>query len=520
MIHIRRTSEAKQYKRTLNWSWKTCLEIFTLLYIGAEILCQEFLMCYITSHYQPLAQFLSTVKVGMLWAGFALTAANVLFGMGWRSSRRVFLLYGVCIIDALASFMATSDIKLAWIHKMMRETTTVVLFYCAAKSVRKDFIRRWLHRFYWVSLFFWSAMCCLSLCQFALMLGGDGALTTDILLLRGIGYYGRRLYGAFNILEYGAVTSLMIMLAGGYYFARARIGAERILLVLCNAPLLLYLVLSGSRNAQVALYLSLFLGAGMVFLKRASAFGNRDRNRLMAMVVALAVVACAHLGYIAIQRGAGHVPRLFSSYSGILSQNSAVQASSADEGNNALDEGKETETGLFDRIDVKEDISTNRFSIWKDYIGLWKEYGLFGLSSTYDGRYIQEHHPDLFICEYIREYYPESYAKGSVYHPHNGYLKTLVSTGYLGFALLMLFLLGSVRDVWMAICASKRIRPELLFPLLMVAAGCSSTMFDLELFFVFNPITYIFWLAFGILMEQAGKVKKPETAGNKEIMNK
>ena len=126
---------------------------------------------------------------------------------------------------------------------------------------------------------------------------------------------------------------------------------------------------------------------------------------------------------------------------------------------------------------------------------------MFGLSSTYDSWYIKEHHPDLFICTYVA---------GSVYHTHNSYLKTLVSTGYLGFAFLMLFLLGGALDVWKALKRSEKIPPKMLFALLVVVAGCSSAMFDLEIFFVYNPITYIFWLALGILMKLAGEVGAAE----------
>ena len=493
-------------------SGKKALEYLTIFYMGAAILCQELRMCYFAYHFLPLTKLLHHAEAFMIWAGLVLTALNILFGTGWRKSRRVFLLYGICLLDATASFRAAGGLEPAWQQRLKCEIGILVLFYCAAQSVRADLLGRLLHRFYWFGLLFWSMMCCLSLCQFALMIGIDGTRIASFPPLKGLGYYGHRLYGTFNTLEYGTVTSLMIMLAGGYWFVKTHIRAERILLALCNVPLLFYLVLSGSRNAQLALYLSLFLGAGIVCFKSSIASRILGKKRLMAMMVALAVVAVAHLGYIAIQRAAERVPELFSDYSGFLARDSSVQDPSVDESEGTSDGEAEPESRLLERIDTKGDISTNRFSIWKDYIGLWREYGPLGLSSTYDSRYIQEHHPDLFICEYIRETNPEGYAMGRIYHPHNGYLKILISTGYLGFAFLMVFLFGSVKDVWKAIRGCEKIRPELLFSLMMVAAGCSSAMFDLELFFVFNPISYLFWLALGVLMKQAGEGKKVETA--------
>ena len=498
MIHTEKMSETIQHKRLSGWDWKICLEFLTLLYIGAEILCQEFRMCYFTSHFQPITQRIPLIEAYMLRAGLVLIAANVLFQTGWRRSRRVLFLYGICILDALSSFMAVGGIELAWKQQLKREIITVVLFYCAAQSVREDLSRRSLHLFYWIWLLFWSTMCCLSLCQFALMLGKSGTRTAEILLLQGPGYYARRLFGVFDTPEFSAMTSLMIMLGGGYVFASTRSIVERGLLAVFNVPLLFFQVLSGSRNAQLALYLCLFLGIGIVYFKKMPASVGRGLRASVAIAVALAVVAGAHLGYITIQRTAEHIPDLFTDYSGSLAQNKAVQSTSAEDGKETQEE---IPGGLLERVDIKEDIATNRFSIWKDYLSMWKEYGLFGLSSTYDSRYIKEHHPDLFIC---------TYEAGSVYHTHNGYLKTLVSTGYLGFAFLMLFLLSGALDVWKALKRSEKIPPKMLFALLVVVAGCSSAMFDLEIFFVYNPITYIFWLALGILMKLAGEVGAAE----------
>ena len=501
-------------ERLSNRNWKICLELLTLFFIGVEILWQECRVCYFTLSFPPLTEHLYPIESYTLRAGFALTVANVLFLTGWRKSKRVVLLYGILFLDALSSFVAAGGVELMWGQQLSREIITVVLFYCAAQSMREGLLGRLLHHFYWLWLLLWSVMCCVSLAQFALMLC-DGTRMTNILQLLGAGYYGHRLFGMFTSPEYGAMTSLLIILAGGYYFVSTRSRAERTLLAICNVPLLFYLVLSRSRNAQVALYLSLLLGAGIVHFKRTSVSWTCGRRRLMAMVVAFAVVAGTHLGYVIIQRTAEHIPSFFSDYFGSLSRETSLQSSSPYESTEAseertetpeagtetlqLEEEEETKNRLLDRIDTEGNIDTNRFSIWKDYISLWKEYGLFGLSSTYDSQYIMKHHPDLFICEYN---------PGSVYHSHSGYLKTLVSTGYLGIALLMLFLLGVVKNGWKAICEMKKTRPELLFPLLVVVAGCSSAMFDLELFFVFNPISYLFWLALGIFMKQAVEVKE------------
>lgn len=498
-------------ERLSNGNWKKCLELLTLFFIGVEILWQECRVCYFTLRFMQLSEHLYQIESYTLRAGFALTAANVLCGTGWRSSRRVIFLYGICLLDGLASFRA-GGVELAWIQQLTREIITVVLFYCAAQSVREGLLGRLLHLFYWLWLLPWSMMCCLSLGQFALMFC-EGSRIINIMQLLGVGYYGHRLFGVFTWPEYRAVISLLIMLAGGYYFVSTRSRAERVLLALCNVPLLFYIVLSRSRNAQVAFYLSLFLGTGIVHFKRSSVSWTRGRRRLMAMMVAFFVVAGAHLGYVTIQRTSEHIPNFFSDYFSSLSKEPSPQSSSPAESTEESEEQteipeeetetleEETKNRLLDRIDTEGNIATNRFSIWKDYLSLWKEYGLFGLSSTYDSWYIKEHHPDLFICTYVA---------GSVYHTHNGYLKTLVSSGYLGFTFLMLFLLGGALDVWKALKRSEKIPPKMLFALLVVVAGCFSTMFDLEIFFVFNPITYIFWLALGILMKLAGEVGAAE----------
>lgn len=505
MIHNEKTHDAGMSK----WSMGTVLGFLTLLYIGMLVMCQELRMCYIVTHLSTIKRFLPREEAFSLRAGLVLTAANVLFATGWRKNRRVFLLYMICLLDAAVSFLAVGGVELAWKQQLKREIITVVLFYCAVQSIGDSLLHRMLHFFYWLWLLLWSILCDLSLCQFALMIGKDGTRIAGVQLLLGDGFFEHRLFGVFTSPEYGAVTSLMIMLAGAYFYMTAQRRVERVLLVLCNAPILCYQVLSGSRNAQLALYLCVFLGVWIVCLKRPLLPCGGRRKALLALTVAISVVAGAHMGYLAIKSTAEHVPNLFSNYSGPLARDAVVQSPSTDEGKETPDGGTETKGKLLERTDTKGNIGTNRFSIWKDYISLWKEYGLFGLSSTYDMRYIQEHHPELFICEYVRIHKPNDYAAGQVYHTHNGYLKTLVSTGYLGFALLMLFLFGGAIDVWRTIRKSREISPELLFPLLVVVAGCLSAIFDLELFFVFNPISYIFWLALGILMKQTTHLHGP-----------
>ena len=471
--------------RVKNWA-----ETITFCFIGASVLWHG-LERYKAVARACIALGISDMARLLRIIGLILATVNLLIWKKRALGGRAYLLYGICLLDALASFTMRRYGLADSMMQVEREIITVSLFYCAAQRGGKNY-RSFLHLLYWMMLLLWSVLACLSLCQFVLQIGTGGMREALVPFLKGNGYYGHRLYGVFPWPEFGAVTSLLLILSGAYFFFTSSRKLEKIALTALNIPLLLYMMLSMTRNAQAALYLCLFSGTFLSVLKRPSLHEKKAGKTLLAMAAAVGVVLTAHVAWKTALNTAEYFPRMASDYSGPLARNRADLE---------LPQQEPTEEKLLERIDTKDNISTNRFYIWADYMGLWKEYGLIGLSSTKYGYYIQEHHPDLFVCLYAREKTPDAVEKGLIYHPHNGYLMTLVSTGFLGFSLLLLFLGRNALDVLAFLRNSDSIPAEVIFPLLIVLAGCFASLFDIELFFVFNPVSDIFWICFGLLIK-------------------
>ena len=170
------------------------------------------------------------------------------------------------------------------------------------------------------------------------------------------------------------------------------------------------------------------------------------------------------------------------------------------------DKDKKTQSGrkaLLNRRIRSGDITTGRLRIWRDYLSLSGEIGLFGLSPENASFFIQEHDPDLYIASFIRENYPKNYAAGYVFHTHSGYLRVFVSTGFVGSALLLIFMaLCAIRAI-RYVGAVKAVSPAFLFSFLAVLAGASSALFDNEIFFTQNPTSLVFWLCLCVMVKSS-----------------
>ena len=172
-------------------------------------------------------------------------------------------------------------------------------------------------------------------------------------------------------------------------------------------------------------------------------------------------------------------------------------------GEKAEDTENTQEEGLLDRRYKGGELSNGRRDIWSNYLSMAGEIGLIGFSPENAGFVIQKIHPELYICRIIRRHQPDLYKTGYVYHTHSGYLRVFVATGFLGLALLIIFIIRCAHAVFRQILRSRSLSLEFLFSLLIVVAGAVTAMFDNELFFNMNPESLIFWAALAILIKNA-----------------
>jgi O-antigen ligase len=163
---------------------------------------------------------------------------------------------------------------------------------------------------------------------------------------------------------------------------------------------------------------------------------------------------------------------------------------------------KEIDDNLLFRDGVDSDVSNGRTNIWIDYLSLYKEVGLIGISPGNYMGYVLENHEDLFIVEDIRLNYPAKYESGIIYHPHNGYLYVFISTGVLGAAFLIAFIVLCAIRLIKKLMKDKTSSYLFICAFVLVVTGAISSLFDTGLFFQNNPHSSVFWIALGVLMKE------------------
>lgn len=456
-------------------------------------------------------------------------------------------LSGICAAAAISSFMMRQYGCANNLDTILWEVIIFALFYGAVYITPMSLLRRFIPLAYGIFLVFWSAVCALSCTQYLLQIGRDGLNHSSSVWLGGEGFsfHRHRLIGLFGYPEYGAVTGIMLFAVGAYYFRKTKQPLIKAAIVILNIPVFFYLVLSLSRNALLALLEIVFLG---VFLLSWKSMRKKSENNRIGRPFLLGLIAAAVLliVYLAAAKVSGYLPGFFSSpeesaagYSPVAgfaeqkttraSQFNGPVLSSLVTDKNRLrqvispgdgqirttaaksKEGDDNENEMkLSRYYGNGDISTGRGKIWKSYFSISKEFGLFGLSPENAGFYIQEHHPDLFICTFIKRTDEPLYNSGYVFHPHSGYLKTFVSTGFLGLCFMLLFIGMCAWTVIRCIIQSRRLSDEFIFSLLVCVVGASAALFDLELFFNTNPTSLIFWSSLAILLKitPTGKTAK------------
>ena len=538
---------------SLDWIAVRLLEPLILIYLAVCIPCfslhalRTFLSLMNRYDLNPVVRpFLRNIGVG-------LCILEAVFSLRMRKGPGRLLLYGIIAAASISSWQLRAYGTDSNIDSLLWMSVFFILLYSAVYHFGSMNLRRFAAATYAMTLGIWCVACCLSLVQFALQISSYGPNYATSLWLGGGGFYNNRLTGIFQYPEHGAVYGVIVIFIGIYYIIKARLYVVKLLAFLCNLPIFAYIVLSGSRNAMVCLYLASFLGTFLLFWKNLKV--TSSRGIFVSLSLAFASVLLLHCMYCGTKKIAEQVPQHFhySQPTPMLSAkdhivpNGKIPLASNHSLNksfrvatlsspvksfrssgtpsvhlalntmttmlpsclpvNSAEETEET-PGILDRKYRSGDPSSGRFQIWKDYLSISPSYGLVGLSPKNNSFYIQEHYPDLYICTYIKATIPKQYEKGYVYHTHNGYLHVFVAAGWIGLLCMTLFFARCIVTVVSRIRGSRHLSAEFIITLMVVLVGSTSALFDSEVFFNLNPTSFVFWVALSLLMRLSIPSKK------------
>lgn len=411
------------------------------------------------------------------------------------------LLYFISIIAIIASLRTISYGIADNVFIICWTIIQFSLFYSCAYRLSGKNIGKYLKIVYGILLFLWCIACCISIYQFVFQIGYEYVVDpfSDDGSPARQGFVDHRLFGIFNPLNHSVYVSVILLVIGCYYVFKVKSKVAKGALIFSLIVLFSHIILSGSRSAFVAMTIGVFF---VSFLEARLKFGSYKCgiSWLLAVLITVLFVSCFFMS----KNILNEIPEYIQNYE------SSEYMKTED---NSIDE-KASENKILEREGLEDNVSNGRIEIWKDYLSLSSEIGIFGFSPGNYMSYIRENYPDMYIVTYIDNNFPGK-AKGDlIYHTHNGYLATYVSTGLLGALGMIIFILYCIFCVLRYIIKTSKLSQEYIFMLAIVFVGAISAMFDIGVFFARNPMTFMFWFALGYVM----MVSCEKESGNNKII--
>ena len=331
-----------------------------------------------------------------------------------------------------------------------------------------------------------------------------------------------RLFGIYNNPNESGVISVVILIFSIYYLLRSKNVWLKVVYGFFAAESMVMATLSGSRNIVVAGSVTAFLLC--VFLIPHRSVFQKITGKGMKIVLGIVtglLAAAVTIGAFSLTRDAfselavqlhssDHSDSSIGSTDETSSVSSETEDSSVQEEEDALTENEENPqqdgSDAFEREDTDaQNISNNRFAIWKDYLAiLYNEPLLAVLGASPAGymQYIMQNYPDYYIVSHMVAYYPDMIAHNRIYDTHNAYISAWISGGTVVLLLVIVFLLNIVIRSLRCLYKQETISRELILELSVLAFLLIASFFSTDLFFKCTFSSVAFWVDCGFLIRR------------------
>lgn len=336
--------------------------------------------------------------------------------------------------------------------------------------------------------------------------------TTGTLTNQGFSNDYIRLWGVFQEANYGAIYTSAALIMAMYLFVKTKKLVLRVLLAIASVLFLLFIILSGSRTAQlitsiavgwiafytvftkyeakaikkalfsilscllsVLLYLCLFAGIKFVLPYTKAAVAN---------MVSPSTYAAVHKAYDNFYRnGKVNVIEGFYDDATTLPEDTTDPDNTTDPEQN----GPGAEINKLERPDIanKTDITNGRLRRWIDAFKIFKAAPILGTSPRGISEFAQAHAPDTTMAKY---YFSIS----------NIYLEILVETGIIGFAVLLIIIAKTLLLFFKKTYKGPFSFGFLTHSTIVLILACSAFL-QSDLFFTLSFGGTVFWLAMGYI---------------------
>ena len=317
----------------------------------------------------------------------------------------------------------------------------------------------------------WFGACLVSITMFLQQIGYYVDVPPDS--FARVGFIEGRLFGIFDDPNYAAVVAFIVVIVSIF---RAKTTDKKLFRAFCVFNILVnfcYIVLSGSRTAEVSAIFVVLMATYFILLKK---FDSKKINVILKqfILIVTSLFCCAALifSFIFTRKALALLPDFVST---------SFKTTSVSESKSR----KQVDTTRED-VNNSADVSNCRFKIWLSALELFKSTPIFGTSPRNMRTYAKAIFPNGFIAQ-------RSYAV------HNAYLDILTSTGVVGALMLIIFLVLYLLAVFKFLF--QKFNSEhyytVLFNFSLVTTVAVSAFFLSEIVFVNTIGVLIFWLNLG-----------------------
>lgn len=422
----------------------------------------------------------------------------------WRGKYCIFL-YGICISALISTICMAHYGIMDNIFSFCWIVIQFSLVYSCAMRMETAYLRKYISWLFTIILIIWIISVSVSIFQYLAQIGycyEANPISDNPELVRQ-GFLNNRLFGVFMGLDYAVFISLILMIGAIFYFSELKGNlVKRVVFMICIALLVIHIILTGSRSVQIALYLYLFFYSLLMIRNRF--LKTCDRSRILLCVcLSLIITFCGFFGFVGAKEGLSRVIY----YTESMQQHYIEKDHSAKDTNlkenqiETEDQVNDSDENVLKREEL-DDISNNRFSIWKDYLSLFDDIGLFGLSLANYNDYISDHFPDLYIVEYFSEMVKDSGKTDLVYECHNNYLFVFIAAGWFGGLLLLSYFCLIFLRILKYITSHKVLSSSFIALLAIVCVLLVDAFFMNSIFLKLNALSFIFWFILGVLSKE------------------
>lgn len=307
------------------------------------------------------------------------------------------------------------------------------------------------------------------------------------------GFMGGRLFGVFSSPHYAGLFMLVLVIVSIAFAVKTKSVWKRVAYITVAVICYIYSALTGTRSIILGTAATVFVVA-LAFLYKYFARKHNTKSVLKHAVCILASI------FIMLVSAA--TPMVISMASG---KSLAFIYNNCFDGDTVNPDNPADGDIVFERDDINTaNISNHRFKIWSEYLNVTTDSirsFLLGNSPGSYTEYVRQNYPDLFIVEYIKTYYPEMFKHNYIYDTHNAYLGAFVSSGAIGLAVLLAFLLFIFYKAVKHIYKCKKVSVWTYALMAIWILILVSSFFDSDLFFKCNSTSVVFWFISGLLVK-------------------